>query len=175
MEEIDFSTALARLLSDTSLREQFARDPAAIAAQIRVREADREAFVMLSAAEIETQARILLRKRFKAVGSLIPATMDRLGPAAWDCFLEHARLCWPQGPAMEVEDTRLLCAHLAVTQPAALCQSELNRLRFHLSNQRLAVHWVRDLRVRGKVRRALQVLVRQGRGWSEHSLYWSLG
>ncbi|MFM8469789.1 MAG: hypothetical protein ACKODH_07450 [Limisphaerales bacterium] len=175
MDEIDFSTALARLLSDTGLRERFARDSAAVAAQLRVQPPDRDAFVALSTTELETQARILLRKRFKAVSYLIPATMDRLGPTAWTCFLEHARCCWPQGANMEVEDTRQFCAHLAVKQPAALCQSELNRLRFHLSSQRWAVRWVRDLRVRGQLRRAFQVFVRQGRGWSEHSVFWSLG
>lgn len=175
MDEIDFSTALARLLRDVELRERFAQAPAAIAEQLRVRATEREAFAALSVEEIEVQARILLRKRFDAVRHLIPATMDRLGATAWKSFLDHARRCWPEPPAMEVHDTRLFCAHLAATQPTVLCRSELNRLHFHLGKQALAMHWVWDLWVRGRPRRAIQMFIRRGQGWSERSLYWSLG
>jgi uncharacterized protein with von Willebrand factor type A (vWA) domain len=175
MDEIDFSTALARLLRDVELRERFAQAPAAIAEQLRVRAAERDAFASLSVEEIEVQARILLRKRFDAVRHLIPATMDRLGSSAWKSFLEHARSSWPKPPSMDVQDTRSFCAHLAATQPTVLCRSELNRLHFHLGKQTLAMHWVRDLWVRGRPRRALQIFIRRGQRWSEGSLYWSLG
>ena len=175
MDEIDFHTALARLLSDVALREQFAQAPAAVAEKLRVRSAERDDFAALSAQEVEVQALILLRKRFDAVRRQIPATVDRLGASAWKSFLEHARRSWPEAAAMAVEDAQLFCAHLAATQPTVLCQSELNRLRFRLSKQAVAVHWVRDLRVRGRFRCALQIFLRLGKGWTERSLYMSLG
>jgi len=175
MDEIDFSTALARLLRDVALREQFAQAPATVAKQLRVRYDERDAFAALSAEEIEVQAVILIRKRFDAVRRWIPLTMDRLGASAWKSFLDHARRSWPESAAMAVQDARLFCAHLAATQPTALCQSELNRLHFHLSGEAVAVHWVHDLRVRGRPRCAFQIFLRRGKGWTERSLYWSLG
>src|SRR4051812_929882 len=78
VNEIDFSTALGRLLRDAALREQFARDPALVAALLQVRDGERAEFAALSPEEIEVQATILLRKRFDAVRRLIPVTMERL-------------------------------------------------------------------------------------------------
>jgi hypothetical protein len=49
----------------------------------------------------------------------------------------------------------------------------MNRLRFHTGRQPLAVHFVHDLRVRGRPRRAVQLLVRRGRGWSEFALHFA--
>ena len=174
MPEIDFSTALARLLRDAPLREQFARDPARVAGQLQVRATEQAVFAALSAEDIEIQAAILLRKRFEAVRGLIPATMARLGARAWDCFHAHARGHWPEAPAMAISDTQTFCAHLADTQPAALCPIEMNRLHFHRNRQAIAVHFVREFRVGGRTHAALQVLLRRGRGWTEHALYFAL-
>lgn len=175
VNEIDFPTALARLLRDTALREQFAREPAVVAARLQVRADEREPFAAMSVEEIEIQATILLRKRFDAVRRLIPVTMERLGDQASECFLVHARGYWPEATAMEINDTEIFCTHLAATEPAALCPAEMNRLRFHLNRQPVAVHFVREFRLRGRTRRALQVLIRRGRGWSEHALYFAAG
>ena len=175
VQEIDFQTALARLLRAAPLREQFARDPASVAEQLQVRATERDAFAALSAEEIEIQAAILLRKRFEAVRRLIPSTMERLGARAWDCFRTHARGHWPEAPAMELCDTQQFCAHLADTQPAALCPVEVNRLLFHRNRRAIAVHYVREFRRGGCTHPALQVLLRHGRGWSEHALYLALG
>ena len=174
MNEIDFPTALARLLRDATLREQFAREPALVAARLQVRADEREQFAALSAEEIEIQATILLRKRFDAVRRLIPVTMEHLGDRAWESFLAHARRFWPEASAMEISDTENFCAHLAATEPSALCPAEMNRLRFHLNRRPVALHFVRELRLRGRTRSALQLLIRRGRGWSEYAFYFAV-
>lgn len=174
VNEIDFNTALARLLRDASLREQFAREPAIIAAQLQLRAAERAAFAALSAEEIEIQAMILLRKRFEAVRRVIPATLQLLGDKAWEFFLAHARGDWPPAPGVEIRDAEKFCAHLSKVQPAALCPIEMNRLRFRLNRQAIALHYVPNFRLRGRMRPALHILVRRGSGWSEHALYFAL-
>lgn len=175
MNEIDFHTALGRLLRDALLREEFAREPSAVTARLQLRAPDRAAFAALSSEEIEIQAAILIRKRFDAVRRLIPATTDGLGGRAWPLFLAHARGYWPETPAGLIHDTEKFCARLAQSEPRALCAAEMNRLRFHTGQQPLAVHLVRDLRVRGRARRAVQLLVRRGRGWSEYALHFAWG
>lgn len=173
VNEIDFHTALGRLLRDASLREAFACNPAAVATRLQVRPQDRAAFAALSSEEIEIQATILIRKRFDAVRRLIPATMDGLGERAWPLFLAHARGYWPETPAGQIHDTERFCVRLAQSEPRALCAAEMNRLRFHTGRQPFAWHFVRDLRVRGRVHRAVQLLVRRGRGWSEYALHFA--
>ena len=174
VNEIDFQTALGRLLRDASLREQFARNPSAVAALLHLRLAERAHLAKLSPGDIEIQATILLRKRFDAVRHLIPRTTHGLGSKAWELFQAHARQFWPDSPDMEVRDTESFCSHLAAVAPAALCPVEMNRLRFHLGRERISIHHIRHFPIRGRTRRALQVLVRRRHGWSEHALYFAL-
>ena len=171
MNEIDFHTALGRLLRDAPLREEFARDPSALAARLQVRPGERAPFAALSMEEIEVQAAILVRKRFDAVRRLIPATMDGLGDRAWPLFLAHARGFWPEASAGPAHDTEVFCTRLSESEPRSLCAAEMNRLRFHRGHQPFAVHLVRDLRIRGRARRAMQLLFRHGHGWSEYGIH----
>ena len=54
--EIDWTAALARLLASSSLREEFAHSPAALAKKLRISSADRKAFVALRPAALELEA-----------------------------------------------------------------------------------------------------------------------
>jgi hypothetical protein len=60
---IPLTTALGRLLTNPSLREQFAREPRAVARRLAVREPDLAFFLSLDAEELEEQAQALERKR----------------------------------------------------------------------------------------------------------------
>ena len=75
MEEIDFITALGRWLRDGRLRDAFAVNPQTVAEQIKLTANDWPGFLQLRAADLEFQARILLRKRFDLVQQLLPETM----------------------------------------------------------------------------------------------------
>jgi hypothetical protein len=57
--EIDWTSALARLMASPSLREDFANSPASLAGKLRVTSADRKAFVSLRPAALESEARRL--------------------------------------------------------------------------------------------------------------------
>jgi coenzyme PQQ synthesis protein D (PqqD) len=54
--EIDWTTALARLMASPALREDFAKSPAALARKLRIHPADRKAFVSLRPADLESEA-----------------------------------------------------------------------------------------------------------------------
>jgi hypothetical protein len=62
--EIDWTTALARLMESPSLREEFERSPGAVARKLRLVSSDRKAFVSLSPAALESQALQLQKARF---------------------------------------------------------------------------------------------------------------
>jgi hypothetical protein len=62
--EIDFTRALGRLLTDSNLRDAFARSPGETARRLSVGEADRDSFVALDPNALELQARLVrARKR----------------------------------------------------------------------------------------------------------------
>ena len=91
MVEIDFVTALGRLLRDGNLRAAFTANPQGIANQINLRAHDCLLFVKLIPADLEFQAHILLRKRFELVQQLLPETGRRTGEHFWNLFYEYAR------------------------------------------------------------------------------------
>src|SRR5665213_721561 len=57
--DIDWTTALARLMASPSLREDFAKSPPALARKLRVTSADPKAFVSLRPAALASEARQL--------------------------------------------------------------------------------------------------------------------
>jgi hypothetical protein len=61
--EIDWTTALARLMASRSLREEFAISPAAVAKKLRVATSDRKAFLSLRPADLESEALQLLKTK----------------------------------------------------------------------------------------------------------------
>ncbi len=140
MSETDFVTALARLLCDPAQREAFARDPAAVAALFGVREADRPAFERLAPDEVEMQARVLVRKRFREAAALLPATCAALGAAAWTLFREHARGVWPPSASA---DALAFCDWLR-ERGEQVSAREVNRLRFTAQGRRFALRVVRS-------------------------------
>lgn len=61
--EIDWTTALARLMASSSLREKFENSPAAVAKELRVASSDRKALVSLRPAALESEAMQLQRSK----------------------------------------------------------------------------------------------------------------
>ncbi|MDB6108675.1 MAG: hypothetical protein JWR69_425 [Pedosphaera sp.] len=172
MKEIDLITALGRLLRDGALRDAFAADPSAMVNRLAVRMADRAALTTIPFADLELQAKVLLRKRFDILPRFIPATLTQLGTEAWARFQEYGRNLWPEGQHHEILDAQGFCHYCSRTIPQAICQSELNRLSFALGNHRLALHYVRDLRIRNRMRRGLQIFFRlNANRWRETVLY----
>lgn len=61
--EIDWTTALARLMASPSLREDFEKSPAAVARELNVGSSDRKALVSLRPATLESEALQLQRSK----------------------------------------------------------------------------------------------------------------
>lgn len=170
MEAVDFITALGRVLHDGTLRDAFARDADAFVISINLRESDRPAFLRLSPADLEVQARVLLHKRFDQVRRLLPHTCRALGKSAWEEFAATLRSGSQAGAGFAVEDAHQFCSQLARTQSDCLCTVELNRCRFAQRRRRMALHLVR--RPQGRRSHALQLLVRFGPSrWREWQIY----
>jgi len=164
LSTIDFTTALARLLRDPAQREAFARDTAGVTQQLHVRADDRAAFERLVPEELEAQAMVLLRKRFREVEVRLPSTCAAHGPGCWRLFLAHARRGWP---ASASADALSFCEWLR-ERGERVSVREYNRQRFVARSGRLAIHLV-DGPSAGSLPMG-QLLIRRGRRISELSL-----
>ena len=175
MSAIDFQLAFGRLLRDGRLRDRFASEPALAASLLGVTAASAEILRALNGADLEFQARVLLRKRSELVQRLMPRTFAALDVRAWPVFLAYARTFWPEEPNAALRDAAGFCRHLERTEPGVLSDTERNRMRFALTRGRLAIHFVRDLPIRGRLRRGLQTLLRlRGDRLDERGLYLGL-
>lgn len=171
MAAVDFITALGRLLRDGAMRDAFAANPHALTAQLNLRESDCSALARLIPADLEFQARVLLRKRLDIVHRILPETCRLLDVEVWPVFHAYARSSWPANGQSAAHDAYGFCRHLQQHQPNALCVAELNRLHFALSRRRLALHLI----TRNKSKPALQILLRLGRWrWREMTLFFGL-
>ena len=160
MVQIDFITALGRLLRDGALRDAYASSPQQTVGTLDVEEPARGALLSLSAEDLEFQARVLLRKRFDTVSCLLPETCARLGDRAWPSFVAYARFSWPRTQEPETLDAQNFLRWLARNRSALVSARERNRINFLSCRKRVAVHLVRDVVVRSRKRRGLQILLR---------------
>ena len=159
--EIDFTTALGRLLSDPALRREFARNRVVMAQRLAVRDVDLAAFLSLDAEGLETQAQTLLSKRLYEVGRLLPATFEQLGAHGRTYFLEYANKRWPKGHSRHIDDAAGFCRYLGEIGVSNLCRAEFNRVRFMIGGQRFSVHIVQDFPMKNGRRTALQLFFRR--------------
>lgn len=136
----DFTTALARLLRDSQLRAEFCQDAAGVADRLGVTPAlERAAFVQLIPSELEAQARVLVRKRFREVETCLPITCGAHEARGWRHFVDFARSGgWPQDAAA---DALAFCEWLR-TERRLVNRQEMNRVRFDVRRRRFAVHLV---------------------------------
>ena len=156
---IDFITALGRVLHDGALRDAFTADAGTFVREIELRENDQPAFLRLAPADLEIQARVLLRKRFDLVRSHLPMTCREMGKGAWDAFANYGRACVPKTKDSIAEDALYFSQYVGKTQPEFLCAVELNRCRFACEQRRLSIHVVSG--IRKKWLPSLQVLIRR--------------
>lgn len=168
MAATDFITALARLLRDGALRDAFAADRRAVARQLELQGADQAAFLRLDPADLEHQAKVLLRKRLDLVREIIPETCRRLGPDEWPAFHAYARQAWPPDAAA---DAQAFCEQLRAAKDSRLSVVEWNRMKFASSTRRIALHRVAAPDAVDGSKRSFQILLRTGRRrWREFQL-----
>jgi hypothetical protein len=169
--EIDFITALGRVLRDRKLRDHFAANPQAVAAQLNLGRNSWPAFVQLVPEDLEFQSRILLRKRLELVRPLLPETIRRLGQSLWPSFLEYSQASWPTETRAALQDAFQFCQSLRQRHPRLVSESELNRLRFALSERHLAVYWCFRETIGSRTRPMIQLFLRfRTNRWRELAL-----
>ena len=173
---IDFVTALGRILSDAALRAAFAADPVGVARELRLREADRPAFLRLRLVDLEFQARVLLRKRFDLVRLVLPQTFRNLGNDAWSEF----QRCTENAPplqtdqAQKIEDAFAFSRHLHRLRPRALCSVEASRAQFARGHARLGLRFIWAKTSRGSRRPGVQIFLRRSARWDEYLVYFGI-
>ena len=154
------TTALAHLLSEAALREAYRQDRWQAARRLSIRKSDLGAFLAIDPVALEKQAQALLNKRFHEVSRLLPETFSRLGQETRGFFATYAKTLWPRGYTRHLQDAYAFCQYLHDQGVRGVSRAEFNRLAFILDRRRLAVHLVSDLRAKGRLRRALQILYR---------------
>lgn len=165
---LDFITALARLLRDGTLRDDYARDPAVVARTLGVDADDLATFLALAPAELEAQAAVLLRKRFDLVRVALPRTLAACGEEAWPEFCRYARTIWPPAERTTARDALGFCVHLDRVRPGVACARERKRMEFFVGRARIAVTFLRAAPFRGGIRPGLVVFLRKrGDDWRE--------
>ncbi len=132
--EIDFTTALGRLLKNSTLREAFARSPGETARLLPVGETDRDTFVALDPDGLELQAR-LIRTRKRAFrnapaqpgNAATTSFADRLRTRDWSSFPieRHYRLltsnfCLRFQSAAQEKQVHPVLAHLETEAPETI-------------------------------------------------------
>lgn len=148
------------MLSDPELRRLHRRNAGTCADALGLDARDKALLKELSNIELENQAQALLDKRYSAVRHLIPHTIARLGAKANDTFMRFAVGYWPVGHLRHKQDAIAFCKRLVEDGSRAVCWSELNGLSFQTGNERLRVHFVRDLPVQRRSVHAMQILFR---------------
>ena len=170
MSEIDFVTALGRLLHDAQLREAFREDRARAVEKLNVRATDRESLERLAPDEVEFQARLLLRKRLQTIQRCLPIMCQRLGDRLWPTFIDYSSK--ESSEADPASDACRFAECVARAVPGARCSSEINRLRFVTGRARFSLRFTRDAGASMPGGNALQIFIRwRDSKWTE----WTLG
>ena len=155
--------------------DAFAADADACAREIGLSENHSAAFLRLVPTDLEFQARVLLRKRFKLVVDALPQTCCRLGPEAWTEFQRYGRSSAPAQMEQVCHDVLAFAEYLCALR-CGVCPLELNRARFTCRRRTLVVHLVIAIPAGGRRRPCVQILLRsQSQRWQEWLLYPSLG
>lgn len=126
-------TAIATLLSDRDLREQFRNSPQAIAEHLGLAGAELELVARLDPAGLEQQAETLLNKRWHEVQKLLPMTLSSLGSEAAELYRFYAQQQWPQGHRRHLLDAAGFIAFLELNQLGVVNRNEKRWVRGYVS------------------------------------------
>jgi hypothetical protein len=172
MPAIDFITALGRLLHDGALRDAFASDSAALMHQLELREPDRALFLQLVPADLEFQARVLMRKRFDLVRRALPRTCAALGEDAWLEFVNFARPRVSTPESSIARDAIGFGEHVRRIRAGCICEVECARAAFAGGRRRFAIRVATVFGARKRRVPCLQIFFRpRAAKWHEWMFY----
>ena len=134
---------LARLLGDAELRRRFAGNAQQVARVLTDDPDSIDFLTRLDSLQLESQAETLITKRQFEVAELLPTTWQRLGRAAASHFRNYAgESGWPEGYNRHIRDAHTFACWLSGRQLGELDIAEWNRIRFRLTERRLAIRIV---------------------------------
>jgi hypothetical protein len=107
--------ALARLYTDTAVRERFLADPARVGAALGLSADEAALLARLPAAQLRYFADSLRRKRLGEVAKRLPLTHQALGARFAARFWQYADTFLPHGPHKHRQDAVAFAAFLART------------------------------------------------------------
>lgn len=157
---MDLPTALAQLLTDPNLRKWFRSDRPSLLDQLAVNHTARKTLELMDGEDLEAQAQALLAKRFHEVRRLIPQTIHRLGSLGRTAFFDYASEHWPTGHRRHWIDAREFLRWTMERNPCCVSRAESNWVQFVTSTKRLEIRFTRDLMIRGRRCRAIQLFTR---------------
>jgi hypothetical protein len=162
---VDFTSLLARLLSDSVLRREFARDRERTAKKLSVNADIRKALASLDPECLNRQAETLLRKRWFEISQLLPVTCAELSarPEHWALFVEYAETFWPEGHRRHLEDTLAFGRFLSERGVKELNELEWHRFRFGHSGHLIQISRVRQHLTGGMQKSFWHCLLRNSR------------
>ena len=139
MSAPDFITVLGRLLRSGALRDEFAANPQTFARTTGLPDQECERLAQLSSDDLETQALVLLRKRFDAIRPQLAQTCTGLSADAWPQFVRYSRSYPADEHNRVVGDALAFSEHLRI-QAIAVNAAEYNRLCFVQRERTVALH-----------------------------------
>jgi hypothetical protein len=104
--------ALARLYTNTALRERFFADPVGVARELGFADEEARQLVAISPQRVETFARALHTKRLLQVSKLLPLTNRVLGQRFAAAFRVFADTSVPTGTKKHLGDASAFAAHV---------------------------------------------------------------
>ncbi len=158
MPHENFTTVLARLLSNARYREDFFAHRETEITKLEISPAEAEALRKLDAQAVEQQAEALILKRLRHVGEILPDTFQLQQQDGQALFTEFANQFWPTSHQRHLQDA-LRFAEWLLKNGKPIEQAELNRLRYHLAGKRWSIHIL--TRIAGKRRLGIQFLFRR--------------
>lgn len=157
MPDINYVTAVGRLLTSENLRQSFANNPQSLALEMGVKEADCACFISMDTHQLEAQAKTLVSKRFHEVRKLLPETCRGLGDRGYRCFVDFSEQYWPHSHRRHLLDAQAFIAYLK-NNGIEFCQSEYNRLLFASNRKKLSINILTRVKTGGRIRAAIQVI-----------------
>ncbi len=168
---IDWVTAQARLLSDSTLRAEFQNDPGGVANQLGIPIEEQPDFLKLDPAQLEAQANGLITKRMQEVRQLLPLTFENLGNRGEKLFLDYAESYWPEGHHRHLLDAIQFASHLRSKRAKTLCETEVNFLKFIQQPKVMRLHLALHRRNGMRSRPGLQILFTLRKCVIQHFFY----
>jgi hypothetical protein len=165
VSQLDFQSALTRLLSDSPLRTRFREAPFAVATELVGDTALVSTLCALDSDQLDRQAETLLRKRQAHVAEIIPRTWKQSGGTAAALFREFAEQSpWPSGHRRHFQDAAGFCEFLKSSTLILPVAAEYHWAAFVADNRRLAVRFDLKLPIAQGTRVGLQLFCRNRQG-----------